>query len=100
MESHSECIKAHADRRFYFLETAARVGGAYIAVVVEYASGVNPWAEWARIEVAALLHEEYILPRLRKDYADSMICLARHRTDTSSYDAPEVVSRLPKHHAG
>ena len=43
--THSEFIKSEADGKFYFLETAARVGGAYIAEVVEYASGVNPWAE-------------------------------------------------------
>jgi len=97
--THSEFIRAHSGGRFYFLETAARVGGAYIAEVVEYASGLNPWAEWARIEVAMLLREEYVLPRLRKDYAGSVICLARQEEpDTSSYDAPEIVSRLHKHH--
>jgi len=97
--THSEFIKANADGTIYFLETAARVGGAYIAEVVEYGSGVNPWAEWARIEVAAMLGEVYRLPRLKKNYAGSVICLARQEEpDTSAYDAPEVVSRLHKHH--
>jgi len=97
--THSEFIKANADGKFYFLETAARVGGAYIAEVVEYGSGVNPWAEWARIEVAALLGEVYRVPRLKKNYAGSVICLARQEEpDTTAYDAPEVVSRLHKHH--
>jgi len=97
--THSEFIKAHSDGSFYFLETAARVGGAFIAEVVEYASGLNPWAEWARIEVAALRGERYQLPVLREDYAGSVICLARQeQPDLSAYADSEIVYRLPKHH--
>jgi biotin carboxylase len=97
--THSEFIRAHADGKFYFLESAARVGGAYIAEVVEQANGVNPWAEWARIEVALLRGEQYTLPELRQEYAGSVICLARQETpDTAAYDAPEVVYRMHKHH--
>ncbi|AEU36091.1 ATP-grasp domain-containing protein [Granulicella mallensis] len=97
--THSEFIKAHADGRFYFLETAARVGGAFIAEVVQYASGLNPWTEWARIEVARLRGERYHLPELRQDYAGSVICLARQeQPDLSAYADPEIVYRLPKHH--
>jgi len=100
--THSEFIKAKADGKFYFLETAARVGGAYIAETVEFATGLNPWVEWARIEVAALRGEEYSLPTLREDYSGSVISLARQEwPDTAAYDAPEVVYRLHKnHHAG
>lgn len=50
--SHAEFIKSDADGRFYFLEIAARVGGAYIADVLEAASGLNLWREWARMEVS------------------------------------------------
>jgi biotin carboxylase len=97
--THSEFIKAHSDGRFYFLETAARVGGAFIAEVVQYASGLNPWIEWARIEVARLRGERYELPRLHQDYAGSVICLARQeQPDLSAYTDPEIVYRLPKHH--
>lgn len=97
--THSEFIKAHADGRFYFLETAARVGGAFIAEVVQYASGLNPWTQWARIEVARLRGERYQLPELRRDYAGSVICLARQeQPDLSAYADPEIVYRLPKHH--
>ena len=97
--THSEFIKAESDGKFYFLETAARVGGAYIAEVVEFASGLNPWVEWARIEVAALRGESYALPALMEGYAGSVISLARQeQPDTSAYDAPEVVYRLRKHH--
>jgi len=100
--THTEFIRADSDGRFYFLETAARVGGAHIAEVVEFGSGINPWVEWARIEVAALLHMEYALPTLKQLYAGSVICLARQeRPDTSGYNAPEIVRRLDKsHHAG
>jgi biotin carboxylase len=97
--THTEFIKAQSDGAFYFLETAARVGGAHIAEVVEFASGFNPWIEWARIEVAALYHMEYALPKPKPLYAGSVICLARQeQPDTSKYDAPEVVQRLSRHH--
>ncbi len=97
--THSEFIRAHHDGEFYFLETAARVGGAYIAEVAESASGVNPWVEWARIEVALLKGDTYKLPELRKEYAGSVICLARQeQPDTSAYNAAEVVYRMQKHH--
>jgi biotin carboxylase len=100
--THTEFIKSDTDGSFYFLETAARVGGAHIADVVELASGINPWVEWARLEVATLLGMEYTLPNLTYQYAGSVICLARQEhPDTSSYDAPEVVNRLDRlHHAG
>ena len=75
--THSEFIRSHADGQLLFLETAARVGGAYIAEVVEYANGVNPWVEWARLEYAAMMGREYALPKLRRGFAGSVICLAR-----------------------
>jgi biotin carboxylase len=97
--THSEFIRAHHDGEFYFLETAARVGGAFIAEVAESASGVNPWVEWARIEVALLKGETYKLPPLQSNYAGSVICLARQEhPDTSAYNAAEVVYRMQKHH--
>ena len=50
--AHAEFIKSDADGHFYFLEIASRVGGAYIADVLEAASGLNLWRQWARIEVS------------------------------------------------
>ncbi len=50
--AHAEFIRAHADGHLYFLECAARVGGAYINEMVEAATGLNLWREWARIEIA------------------------------------------------
>lgn len=100
--THAEYIRAHADGQLYFVECAARVGGANIAEAVEFATGVNLWAEWARIEVAALRGEAYALPETRRGYAAVLNCLARQEwPDLSPYADPEVVWRLHKpYHAG
>jgi biotin carboxylase len=98
--THTEFIKADGGR-FYFLETAARVGGANIAEVVEAATGINLWREWARVEIAGE-RGRYELPPRREDYAGIVISLARQEwPDTSAYDDPEIVFRLRKrHHVG
>jgi biotin carboxylase len=100
--AHAEFIHAQADGKFYFLECASRVGGANIAEAVEYATGVNLWAEWANIEIDHLRGDAYQLPDARSDYAGVINCLARQDyPDLSSYQDPEVVWRLrKKHHAG
>jgi biotin carboxylase len=97
--THAEYIKAHADGRFYFLEIAARVGGAFISDLVATSSGVNLWREWARLEVYALRGETYTLPQTHEDYAGSVLCLAQTaQPDTSAFIAPEIVYRMKKHH--
>ena len=100
--THSEYIKSQADGRLYFLENAARVGGANIAECVEYATGVNLWREWARMEIANLRGEKYQLPQTHSGYAGVINCLAREEwPDLSGYSDPEVVWRLSKkYHAG
>jgi biotin carboxylase len=100
--THGEYIKAHADGRFYFLEIAARVGGAFIADLVEASTGVNLWREWARLEVMNLRGESYTLPANHESYAGSVLCLAQtDEPDISGFDAPEIVYRIKKfHHAG
>jgi len=99
--THAEFLRAHADGKVYFIEVAARVGGAYIADVVEAATGINLWREWARLEVGAG-KEPYQLPQLRHDYAGVILSLARQEhPDTSAYTDPEIVYRVSKyHHAG
>ncbi len=97
--THAEYIRAHEDGRFYFLEIAARVGGAFISDLIETATGINLWREWARIEVADLRGEPYVLPKFTEKYAGSVLCLAKTEDpDTSSFDAPEIVVRMKKHH--
>lgn len=99
--SHTEFIKGREDGRFYFLETSARVGGAHIVELVESSTGLNLWAEWAKIETL-MENEKYELPPHRSDYGGLMVSLAKQEwPDLSSYDAPEVFWRLKKkHHAG
>jgi biotin carboxylase len=99
--THAEFIRGHEDGRFYFLETAARVGGANIAEVVEAATGINLWAEWAKVEIG-LDEKTYVLPEHRDDYSGILISLAKQEhPDTSAYNDPEIVWRMDKkHHAG
>jgi biotin carboxylase len=100
--THSEFIKGAEDGQFYFLETAARVGGANISDLVEHATGLNLWSEWAAIELDNVAKRPYEPPSAGQDYAGILICLARQAyPDTSAYDDPEVAWRLQKkNHAG
>lgn len=100
--THAEYIRAHADGVYYFLEVAARVGGAFIADMIEAATGVNLWREWGRLELALLLGKPYKLPKLKKQHAGLVLTLARQEhPDTSAYDDAEIVWRANKpRHAG
>jgi biotin carboxylase len=99
--SHSEFIKAKQDGKFYFLETAARVGGAHLADMVEAASSVNLWREWAKVELAGE-KGRYAPPQTRADCAGILVSLANEENpDTSRFSDPEVVWRMNKaHHIG
>jgi len=99
--THAEFLKSHSDGNLYFIEIAARVGGAYISDVVEAASGINLWREWARLEVGAG-KTPYSIPPQRRNYAGVIVSLARQEEpDTSAYNDPEIVYRVKKyHHAG
>jgi biotin carboxylase len=99
--THTEFLKAHSDNGFYFLEIAARIGGAYISNLVQAASGINFWREWAHLEVGAG-KQPYQLPEPRQEYAGVIVSLARQQEpDTSAYTDPEIVYRITKfHHAG
>ena len=99
--AHTEFIKGE-DGQFYFLETAARVGGANIHLMIRAATGIDLWEEWAAAEISHARGAEYTLPEQRDDYAGLLVCLARQQwPDMSHYDQPEVVWRLQKpQHAG
>jgi biotin carboxylase len=100
--SHTEFIRAQHDGQLYFLETSARVGGAHIADLVQAATGVNLWAEWAKIE-SATPDRPYEPPQARSDYAGLMVSLARQEhPDTSAYNDHEIVWRMEDraHHVG
>jgi len=99
--SHSEFIRGR-DGKLYFLETAARVGGAHIADLVEAATGINLWAEWAKVEIASG-KAPYQVFRSRHDFAGLLISLARQEhPDTSAYNDPEIAWRMDdkQHHVG
>ena len=99
--SHSEFIQGR-DGKLYFLETSARVGGAHIVDLVEAATGINLWAEWAKLEIAGG-KTPYKPPTPRRDSAGLMVSLAKQEhPDTSAYSDPEIVWRMneKKHHVG
>lgn len=122
--AHAEFIKSDSDGKFYFLEIAARVGGAYIADVLEAASGLNLWREWAKLEVSQATPKQkrtreaglgsgqkpdrkeglskLKLKPSRNEYAGIVLSLSKQeQPDTSAYDDPEIVYRVKKrHHAG
>ena len=86
---------------FVFLETSARVGGAFIVDTIEAATGTNLWREWAKIEIAGE-DGAYALPPHRDDYAGVVLTLARQEApDMSSYTDAEIATRIRKDfHAG
>lgn len=97
--SHAEFLHSEADGKFYLLEVACRVGGAYIANVLEHACNFNLWREWARLETSTA-EKPYKLPKLRKDFAGVALALANTDTpDTAHYVEEEIVYRVakPKH---
>ncbi|HEX8367937.1 MAG TPA: ATP-grasp domain-containing protein [Pyrinomonadaceae bacterium] len=94
--SHAEFLQSAETGEFYLLEVAARVGGAYIANVLEQASGFNLWREWAKLETATKKNP-YKPPKLRKDYAGIALALSKEQTpDTSHYTDDEIVYRVTK----
>ncbi|AFL86000.1 biotin carboxylase [Belliella baltica DSM 15883] len=100
--THTEFIKNREDGEIYFLETSSRVGGAHLAEMVEGATGINLWAEWAKIENALARGQEYQLPKKRKEYAGIVLTLSKfEKPDLSSFDDAEVCFRVPlDYHAG
>lgn len=99
--AHVEFIKGREDGKMYFLEAGARVGGAHVADVVEAATGINLWSEWADIEIDKGT-VPYVLPPRRAEYAGLLQSLARtERPDLSGYADPEVVYHVDDpYHAG
>jgi biotin carboxylase len=95
--SHTEFIRAD-DGRVLFLETSARVGGAFIVDVIEAATDLNLWREWAKIEIAGEPGTYAPAERARL-HAGIVLSLARQEhPDMSGYTDPEIVTRIRKHH--
>lgn len=100
--AHTEFIKCNEDGKIYFLETSSRVGGAHIAEMVEAASNINLWKEWATIEDALVKEKAYQLPKVKKEYAGIVLTLSKYQyPDLSSFSDHEVCYRVPlDYHAG
>ena len=98
--SHTEFIRAQ-DGAWQFLETSARVGGAFIVDVVEAATGINLWREWAHVEIAGQ-DGTYDPPAVRELCGGIVLSLARQEyPDLAAYNDPEIAIRVRKrHHAG
>ena len=95
--SHTEFIQSKATGELFFLETSSRVGGANLAEMVQYASGVNLWGEWAKIETANLRQKKYKLPKINNQYAGIVVSLSRFEyPDTSSFTDKEIAWRMDK----
>jgi hypothetical protein len=96
--SHTEFIKNRETGEFYFLETSCRVGGAHLAEMVEYSSGINLWYEWARLEAAIAAGEKYKMPEVHKDYTGIIVSLTRQQwPDTSQFKDAEIAWRMSDH---
>ncbi|MFN0278985.1 MAG: ATP-grasp domain-containing protein [Pyrinomonadaceae bacterium] len=94
--SHAEFLQCDETGEFYLLEVACRVGGAYIANVLEHACGFNLWREWAKLETATD-EKPFRLPELRKDFAGIALALANvDEPDTSHYTDAEIVYKVNK----
>lgn len=100
--AHTEFIKSKENGQLYFLETSSRVGGAHIAEMVEAASNINLWKEWATIEDALVKGTTYQLPKVKNEYAGIVLTLSKYQhPDLSSFLDPEVCFRVPlDYHAG
>lgn len=95
--SHTEFIESDETGEFLFLETSSRVGGANLAEMVEKASGINLWAEWAKIETAMVQGKAYKVPTDKKQHAGIVVSLCRYlNPDSSQFDDKEVVWRMQK----
>jgi len=114
--SHTEFIRPHIDadlsnprspirnpqseirNAVVFLETSARVGGAFIVDTIEAATGLNLWTEWARLEIAGA-RGEYTVPGHRRDFAGIVLSLARQQEpDMTAYIDSEIYRKIEKHH--
>lgn len=93
--SHTEYMHSPVDNKFYLIETSARVGGANIADMVEAATGVNLWSEWAKVEIDRDI--SYTPPVTKQLHAGTIISLAKQeQPDISAFNDPEITYRVTK----
>jgi len=88
--SHTEFLRSRETGELLFLETSARVGGAHISELIEAGTGVNLWAEWAKLENSIVLGSPYSVREVRSEYAGLLVSLARQEwPDTRCSQIPK-----------
>lgn len=100
--THTEFIRGKDDGKLYFLETSSRVGGAHIPEMVEAATGINLWKEWAKIEDSLLKNADYEIAEPTELYSGLIIALTKNQfPDYTEFECNEVVRFLPiDYHVG
>lgn len=100
--SHTEYIVRDGGKEILFLETAARCGGAHLTDMVEAASGLSLWTEWANIEHCVLTGKKYHLPLVDELQAGIIVTLSKHEMpEYDKFTDEEIWWRLhKKHHIG
>jgi len=87
-------LQSHGDGRFYFWKLPRGSAAAYISNVVQAATGINLWREWAQLEVGQ--GSSLTTCRLRTMmFAGVIVSLARQQEpDTSAYTDSESLSHF------
>ncbi|MDQ1161930.1 biotin carboxylase [Chryseobacterium sp. SORGH_AS 447] len=100
--THTEFIRSKENGKYYFLETSSRVGGAHIPDLVEAATNINIWREWAKIEDALLRGKDYQISKPTGYYSGLIIALIKDKEpDYTHFQCEEAVKFLPiDYHAG
>ena len=100
--SHTEYIVRDGGKEILFLETSARCGGAHLTDMVEAASGVNLWTEWANIEHAVMTGRKYHLPLVDELHAGIIVTLSKfEHPDYNDFSDQEIWWKLhKKYHIG
>ena len=97
--SHSEYIVRDGGKEILFLETSARCGGAHLTDMVEAATGVSLWTEWANIEHSVLTGKKYHLPMVDELQAGIIVTLSRfEKPDYENFTDEEIWWRLHKNY--
>ena len=95
--THAEFVRSHASGSFYFLEVSANISNSLIPDVVKAASGIDLMREWARLEVADLRGQPYVLPEVFESYSGLVQCLSlAGEPHTDGFDDAEIIARMKK----
>jgi len=113
--THAHLIRSKVDGSYYFLEIGAGVRGAFpdetyagdtfpcdsfpgdsfMDNLVQAATGVSLWREWANLEIADLRHTGYAVPDSYEGYAGSVLCASRGAgPNLEAFADPAIVTRF------